>query len=179
MIELGKCPKCLKSIDEGHANSYCTSCGEQLPRDIQERLPRLVALRTTAAAEGYVEAAQVQSSSPVVNRYRDAYRVARALVGLGNGIKIVGAFLGGIILLGSLLLLANDQFGSGGLVLTGMLTAVVVGVLFWVSGVIVVAQGEIVRATLDTAVASSHFLSDPERADAMGLPRSVADRSNT
>ena len=110
-----------------------------------------------------------------MNRYRDAYRVGAALVALGNGIKIVGAILGGIILLGSLAS-ANNQFGGGGLVLSGVFAAVVVGVLFWVCGVMVAAQGQILRATLDTAVASSHFLTDPERADAMGLARSVADR---
>ena len=47
----------------------------------------------------------------------------------------------------------------------------------WVCGVIIAAEGQIPQATLDNAVASSHFLTDPERADAMGLPRSVADRS--
>jgi hypothetical protein len=48
--------------------------------------------------------------------------------------------------------------------------------VFWVCGVIIAAQGQILQATLDNSVASSHFLTDPEPADAMGLPRSVADR---
>jgi hypothetical protein len=43
-----------------------------------------------------------ESSSPVVNKYRDAYRVGAALVGLGNAIKIVGVILAGIIVIGSL-----------------------------------------------------------------------------
>ena len=120
--------------------------------------------------------APLQSSSPAVNRYRDAYRVGAALVGLGNAIKIIGAILGGIILVGSLSS-ATNQFGGSGIALAGVLGAAVVGGLFWVCGVVVAAQGEILRATLDTAVASSHFLSDAERADAMGLPRSVADRT--
>ena len=120
--------------------------------------------------------AQVPASGPVVNRYRDAYRVGAALVGLGNGIKILGAILSGIIILGSLSS-ASDRFGGGALALTGVFSAVVVGGLFWVCGVMVAAQGQILRATLDTAVASSHFLTDTERADAMGLPRAVANRS--
>jgi hypothetical protein len=40
------------------------------------------------------------------------------------------------------------------------------------------ALGQILRATLDNAVASSHFLADPERAEVMGLPHSVMERSN-
>ena len=113
--------------------------------------------------------------SPVVNRYQDAYRVGTALVGLGNTIKVVGVVLAGIIVLGSLSA-GNSLFG-GGAVLALTFLAAIVGGLFWVCGVIVAAQGQILQATLDNAVASSHFLTNPERADAMGLPRSVADRS--
>jgi hypothetical protein len=110
-----------------------------------------------------------ESRSPVVNRYQDAYHVGAALVGLGNTIKIIGLVLAGIIVLGSLSA-ANGLFG-GGAVLAGGLLAAIVGGLFWVCGVIVAAQGQILQATLDTAVASSHFLTVQERADAMGLPQ--------
>lgn len=81
----------------------------------------------------------------------------------------------GIIVLGSLSA-SNGLFGGGAL-LAGLFFAAIVGGLFWVCGVIVAAQGQILQATLDNAVASSHFLTDAERADAMGLPRSVAARS--
>jgi len=56
----------------------------------------------------------------------------------------------------------DGPFG-GGAVVAGIFVAAIVGVLFWFCGVIVAAQGEILRATLDNAVASSHFLTDPER----------------
>jgi hypothetical protein len=111
------------------------------------------------------------SRSPVVNRYQDAYHLGAAVVGLGSTIKIVGAILAGIIVLGSL------SVGVGEVGLAGMFLAAIVGGIFWVCGVIVAAQGQILQATLDNAVASSHFLTDAERADAMGLPGSVADRS--
>ncbi len=126
-------------------------------------------------AEGALSRRGVGSMSPVVNRYQDAYRVGTALVGLGNTIKVVGVVLAGIIVLGSLSA-GNSLFG-GGAVLALTFLAAIVGGLFWVCGVIVAAQGQILQATLDNAVASSHFLTNPERADAMGLPRSVADRS--
>jgi hypothetical protein len=61
-------------------------------------------------------------------------------------------------------------------VVGGLFVAAIVGVLFWVCGVIVAAQGQVLRATLDNTVAHSPFLSDHERLDAMGLPRSLAGR---
>jgi hypothetical protein len=97
------------------------------------------------------------------------------LVGLGNAIKIGGAILGGAILVGSFSA-GNGPLG-GGAVAAGIFVAAIVGVLFWVCGVIVAAQGQILRATLDNAVAHSPFLTDQERLDSMGLPRSLADRT--
>jgi hypothetical protein len=104
------------------------------------------------------------SDVSVVNRYRDAYRLAAACVGLGGGIKIAGGVLAGAVFV----VVPEAKIGIP--------MAAIVGTLFWLAGVIVSAQGEILRATLDNAVASSHFLSDPERAEAMGLPRSTAER---
>ena len=110
-----------------------------------------------------------ESRAPVVCRYQDAYHVGAGLVGLGTIIKVLGLVLAVIIVVGSLSVSSLTE--------VGIVLAVLVGGLFWVCGVIVAAQGQILQATLDNAVASSHFLTDPERADAMGLPRSVADRS--
>lgn len=72
---------------------------------------------------------------------------------------------------GSLSAIATRPSGGGSLVVGGMFVAAVVGVLFWVCGVGVAAQGQILQATLDSAVATSPFLTDSERAQAKGLPR--------
>jgi hypothetical protein len=125
-------------------------------------------------SDGYPGPA-ARSGSVVVNRYRDAYRVGAALVGLGHGIKVVGAVLAGIIFLGSLT--ATDGPFGGGAVVAGIFMAALVGALFWVCAVVVAAQGQILRATLDNAVGGSPFLSDGERLDAMGLRGSVAERA--
>ena len=111
-----------------------------------------------------------QPGSPCLTRYRDAYRVGAAVVGIGNAVKIVGAILAGLIVLVSLSA-ADGPFG-----LVGVVVAAIGGGLFWVCGVIVAAQGQILQATLDNAVANSPFLSDHERADAMRLPQRIADR---
>jgi hypothetical protein len=118
-----------------------------------------------------------QGPSSVVERYRDAYRVGLALVALGNAIKIIGAVIAGIILLAALSSGSGPLGGWG--VLVGVLSAAFQGILFWVGGVLVAAQGQILRASLDSAVAHSPFLSNHERLDAMGLPRSIADRVQT
>lgn len=99
------------------------------------------------------------------------------MVGLGNAIKVVGAILAIIIFLVSLG--SGNSLLGGGAVLAGIFIAAIVGMLFWICGVIVAAQGQILLATVDTAVASSHFLTDTERAQAMGLPPNIADRSGT
>lgn len=166
MTEVAKCPKCGKSFDEAYDNTWCTKCGEPFPEEIKSHIPKLAAALAAETAAVAVSA-EARSGSPVVNRYRDAYRVGAALVALGNGIKIGGAILAGVIALASL--------DMGAFAAAGFVVAAITGGLFWVCGVIVAAHGQTLRATLDTAVASSHFLTNPERADAMGLPRSVAD----
>lgn len=148
---------------------WCFSCGEYFPENVVAQIPKLQEKK--AAAEGYRNVHGGSTETAVVNRYRDAYRVGATLVGLGNFIKVVGLVLAGIIVIG-VLSAGNGPFG-----LAGFFLAAIVGGLFWVCGVIVAAQDQILQATLDNAVASSHFLTNPERADAMGLPRSVADRS--
>ena len=198
-MEVAKCAVCGQWIDEGHENHWCPKCGLPLPRSVLGRLPKLPKLITPEAAAAasdlhtrWVAAGQpgaaasdsaagsdsvvgeMPSSSPVVNRYRDAYRVGAALVDIGNAIKFVGAILGGIIFLVSLS--SKNLLGVGAVVL-GIFIAAIVGILFWICGVIVAAQGQILLATVDTAVASSHFLTDTERAQAMGLPPNIADRS--
>lgn len=167
MAEVAKCPRCERSIDETHDSYGCPKCGHPLPEDIRRSLPKLPPLAASVA--------HTQSGSPVVSRYRDAYGVGAALVGVGGGIKVIGGILAGIIFLGSLLA-GDSRFGVGA-AFAGILLAGIVGFFFWVFGVFVAAQGQVLQATLDQAVASSPFLTDAERADAMGLPPTVADHS--
>lgn len=158
-VEVGRCPKCGNTIGEGHKSSYCDACGEPLPHDLDERL------RTKQPAPP-----NHHTDATVIGRYRDAYCVSAALVSLGNTIKVVGGVFAGIIVLGALSS-AGDQYGGGGVALSGILLAAVVGGLFWVCGVLVAAQGQIMSAGLDSAVHSSPFMDDRDRAEVMGLKR--------
>jgi hypothetical protein len=66
----------------------------------------------------------------------------------------------------------------------GFLLGLIVAALFFVVGIIVAAQGQLLKATLDTAVHSSPFLTDDLRAVIMSLRADgrsggVPDRDDT
>lgn len=46
MAEIARCPRCSASIDASSPYSWCATCGEPLPKEIQAKLPALVAIRT-------------------------------------------------------------------------------------------------------------------------------------
>ena len=113
----------------------------------------------------------IPSGSPaakVMSRYRDAYLVARTIVGVGSIIKGIGIFIAIVIALVGLVAATQGQsnFIMG---LGGVLLGVVVGVPLFVLGILVSAQGQILKATLDVAVNDSPFLSDDQRAEMMSL----------
>lgn len=116
-----------------------------------------------------------------VKRYTDAYIVAKATVGIGNAVKAIGMFVGGgialifgLIAITSLAAAQNSNIGIGGvggLVVggIGVCFGVVAGLILFVFGVLIAAQGQTLMATLDTAVSASPFLLDEEKAKAMSL----------
>lgn len=125
------------------------------------------------------ESKQAQALS---NRYWDAYFVAKVTIGLGKTIKMIGFILATIILLGTFAFanlaagqrgVGNDFFGGVFIVaLTiGGTYAFIVGFVFYVIGVIVSAQGQILTATLDNTVGNSPFLRDELKAKIMSLPK--------
>jgi hypothetical protein len=99
--------------------------------------------------------------------YSDAYRVAGAIIAFGLTVKVVGALVATIVAL--LGFASGDGFLGVGGVIVGLLLAGIVGLLFWIAGVFVTAQGQLLRAGLDTAVNSSPFLDNVKRAEIMGV----------
>jgi len=93
-------------------------------------------------------------------RYLDGYRVANSVDGFGQFIKIGGFVLGLLVWAGV------AQAVSGG---AGFVVGLMVAAVFFVIGVIVAAHGQLLKATLDTAVHSSPFLSNDNRAAIMSL----------
>lgn len=121
-------------------------------------------------AGGNKESAEAKA---LKKRYWDAYIVARTTVNLGTGIKILGLLLGVIIFL-IILALANNQIRYSrdapliGAIIGGV-WGVSVWVIFFILGVLVSAQGQILKASLDGAVNSSPFLTNEQRAKIMSL----------
>jgi hypothetical protein len=128
--------------------------------------------------------------SAFVQRYGDLYRAARVMVGLGNTIKMVGIGLASVIFVFWFIvgLAATSQtqssspFGPGpgtpsaaGLVLffvclmIGVAFGALVGGLFFLLGVLIAAQGQLLMAHADSAVHTSPFLTHEQRAAAMSL----------
>ena len=108
----------------------------------------------------------IEPQSGISHRYTDAYRVASALIAIGTTVKVTGAVVAVIIVLASIYL--HDSLGSRELI-GGLLIAGVIGLFFWIAGVLVTALGQFLRASVDTAVNTSPFLSDAEKTKMMGI----------
>jgi hypothetical protein len=108
----------------------------------------------------------------LMKRYKDAYIVAKVTNGFGDIIKAIGIIIGVLLLLIGISV-ANDH-GPGdpmrALGIVGIIFGIVIGAWFYIVGVLVSAQGQILKATLDSAVNGSPFLTDEERAKIMSLP---------
>ena len=110
------------------------------------------------------------SASPVGKRYIDAYLTAGFIDGFGSTIKMLAGIFMLLVVLGGFILSTNVHNG-GAFIFAGLVVAVAFGVPIYVLGVLVAAQGQILKATLDTAVHSSPFLSDDQRASIMSIKR--------
>lgn len=116
---------------------------------------------------------QLSVASPhgekVMSRYTDAYRVARVIVGVGKVVKTLGivAFLLMIVIGVGI----DDAISpnSRRAWLAGALVGGIVWLIAWVLGVIVSAQGQLLKANIDQAVNTSPFLLDDQRAKIMSL----------
>jgi hypothetical protein len=122
---------------------------------------------------------QVSTASPVSNqvsaimrRYSDAYLVAKVTNGFGGIIKGIGVAIAVLLLLIGFMFISNGRPGDATFAM-GVVTIVagiIAAVWFYIVGVLVSAQGQILKASLDSAVNSSPFLTNAHRANIMSLP---------
>jgi hypothetical protein len=161
----------------------CRSCGEEVEDNFEVcwncQVGRDGSLpESNVASAGQktkaVRKAAARDSSEVASltkRYTDAYLVARAVTGFGFMIKVIGIVIA--ILLVLIGLMVTSQNGPGNplsyLGIMGIVVGVISGALFYVIGVLVSAQGQILKASLDSAVNSSPFLTNEHRAKIMYL----------
>jgi hypothetical protein len=148
-------PKCDKPIRVDHVYSWCTECGEPLPKAIKAQLPRV---RETSERDSAAQVVSEESagSDSLARRYRDAYHSARIIVSAGNGTKIVGPLLAGVFAIAS--------FKEGGYLLFGGLAfALALGTSLYIAGVLISAQGQLLQANIDSAVNTSPLLDNDQK----------------
>lgn len=107
----------------------------------------------------------------LTKRYIDAYLVARAVTGFGSMIKVMGIVIAILLVLIGFVVASQsgprDPISYLGIM--GIVVGVISGALFYIIGVLVSAQGQILKASLDSAVNSSPFLTNEHRAKIMSL----------
>lgn len=82
------------------------------------------------------------------HKYEDAYRVADGAIMLGRVVKMIGFVLGAIGLVVALV----GGIGGAVVFMVALLAAILVGLIGYIAGVFITAQGQMIRATLDIAV---------------------------
>ena len=170
------CPDCGRQIES--SARYCSGCAFDFSFS-NSNTHR--AIRAHTSRDGTVLSDRLVNA--VKKRYRDGYRVARIINGYGALIKAIGFTIGGIISLAGFVVggMIADQAsrgpfggpGSGAGIAVGfviVMIGVIVGAIFWIIGVIYMAQGQQLKAGFDGAVNNSPFLTDLERAEMMSLP---------
>lgn len=161
---IGACPnaKCGKTVWSDHGDPWCYECGERFPETFAATLPKLAVSRRERDPQ-----AEGRQPWSLMRRYTDAYMVARTISGAGETIKVVGFAVAACIALAGCA--AASQVGTSfGFV--AFFFGAAVAVPFYVLGILVSAQGQMLKATLDTAVNSSPLLSQDEVRQIMSLP---------
>jgi hypothetical protein len=153
------CPNCTFTIDA--KDTICPWCDNPVDAEYTP----------TKDSSGAVVAGSKRISA-LMRRYKDAYLVARAVNGYGSIIKVAGIIIGSLLMLVGLFLVFQRDNTSFALASGVMLLffGIFVGVLFYLIGILISAQGQILKASLDGAVNTSPFLTDDNRARIMSLP---------
>lgn len=117
--------------------------------------------------------AQPFPSAKLIRRYRDSYRVAAFVIVVGGIVQLVGFVISVAIGAGGYSAAVTQfrfrQTEQYTTIAASLFTALVAFVIFFIAGVLVRAQGQSLRASLDCAVHSSPFLTNEEKASAMRL----------
>jgi hypothetical protein len=111
--------------------------------------------------------------SALMRRYKDAYIIARVTNGFGMLIKTIGIVIVVLLVLMGLMGISGsrgpmDIASIMAFVAIGL--GIITGAWFYIVGVLIAAQGQILKASLDAAVNSSPFLSNEHKSKIMSLP---------
>jgi uncharacterized membrane protein (UPF0136 family) len=110
-------------------------------------------------------------TAKAMDRYREGYVYARTINGLGIFIQVVAYVIGCLLALGGLIVYVSmdrELFAIAGGV-SGFVSGLLIGVVGYILGVLVQSAGQSMKAHFDSAVNTSHFLNDDQRARVMSL----------
>jgi len=101
-------------------------------------------------------------------RYAEAYIVARVVTKFGSTVKILAVVAAALIVVVGLTIGVQEEAALTGL-FGGLVAGFTVGIPFYVLGILLAAVGQILKATLDTAVHTSPILTPDEMQRAMSI----------
>lgn len=165
---IGHCRKCKNEIRQSHPYVWCEVCNEPITDDVNlKRKPN----RRDAHADAHDEPVSASGDNPrLMNRYTDAYVVARFTNGIRRSFKGLGIVLAIIfILIGFFMAISSRESATFGLGVVIAVFGVFTGVQCYILGVLIAALGQILKACLDVAVNSSPLLTNENKAKMMTL----------
>lgn len=164
------CQKCKEECEDTFDN--CWNCGtgrdgslppEAFEDQVQTDSDAVLPHSSSSAKEAK------RGNRLIVSRYTDAYLTARTITAVGNIVKFIAFIIsvGSIVLMG---FVAKSQSTiTPQIILGGIILGAIVGIPIYVLGILVSALGQILKATLDSAVNSSPLLTKDEIRKMMSL----------
>lgn len=111
----------------------------------------------------------------VRTQYGDAYLVIETIAGVGQTIKVVGFLLGGVVIAAGLA--TASRLGAVAL-LAGFFFGALVALPLYALGVLISAQGQILKASVDTAVYTSQLVTRDELRQILTSLQGSADQQS-
>jgi hypothetical protein len=124
----------------------------------------------------------IDQSAKAVSRYQEGYRLARTISGLSQVCKVAGLLAGiFVVVFGvmgsetvmrpnpSMVGIASLQAQHNVYLLSVIFFGALVALIGWIAGVVMGGYSQQLKATLDTAVHGSPYLSSTQRAPVMRL----------
>jgi hypothetical protein len=124
----------------------------------------------------------IDQSAKAVSRYQEGYRLARTISGLSQVCKVAGLLAGiFVVVFGvmgsetvmrpnpSMVGIASLQAQHNVYLLSVIFFGALVALIGWIAGVVMGGYSQQLKATLDTAVHGSPYLSSTQRAQVMRL----------
>lgn len=164
-----KCPNCAFGYATEFADygTECPTCGATLVEQEHSAVPDPPVTSQPSKHSSIPKEDRLLKA--IKTRYGDAYVVAHTTTTVGSAIKVVGGLLGLLVFFISLVVGRDGSFGTL-LFFLGAVAGALIASLFYVLGVLISAQGQVLLAAIDVAVNAAPGLSERERLELMDLP---------